>query len=254
MSLNRNQNNNFQKAGLYDLLANYYKYIDPARHIAYYQKHLKYMTLAVQSMRTQMNPPQNGPVLPAKIRFIHGSNDASNVDIYVNGSRVLKDFPFKEASTYLTLPAGKYQVDIYPAGNMVSTVLSRKINVGQGKNYSFLFSGHGKNLKWLALEDELHVPYGETKVRFIHLADDAPAFDIAVKDRDVIFPNIAYRKFTSYLGLSPMTVDLEARIAGSKNVVLPIPHVRLEPNKVYSILLLGSVADGPELEAIMLEG
>ncbi|WP_102274874.1 DUF4397 domain-containing protein [Cytobacillus massiliigabonensis] len=254
MSLNRNQENHFQKAAHYDLLANYYKYIDPAMHIAFYQKHLKYMTLAAHSMRTHMNLPQNGAVHPAKIRFVHGSNDASNVDIYVNGSRILKDFPFKEASTYLSLPAGKYQVDIYPAGNMVSTVLSRKIIVGQGKNYTFLFSGTGKSLKWLALEDEHHVPHGETKLRFIHLADDAPAFDIAVKDRDVIFPNIAYRKFTSYLGLSPMTVDLEARIAGSKNVVLSIPHVRLEPNKVYSIFFIGSVADGPELEAIMFEG
>lgn len=254
MSLNRNQNKHFQKAGQYDLLANYYKYVDPAKHIAYYQKHLKYMTLAAHSMRTQMNSPQSGTALPAKIRFIHASDDASNVDIYVNGSRVLKDFPYKEASTYLPLPAGKYQVDIYPAGNMVSTVLSRKIIVGQGKNYSFLFSGGVKNLKWLALEDEHHVPYGETKVRFIHLANDAPAVDIAVKDRDVIFSNIAYRKFTSYLGLSPMTVDLEARIAGSKNVVLSIPHVRLEPNKVYSILIIGSIAEGPELEAIMLEG
>ena len=254
MSLYRNQDSHFQKAGQYDLLANYYKYIDPAKHIAYYQKHLQYMALAAHSMRTQMNPHASGGILPGKIRFIHGSIDASNVDIYINGSKILKDFPFKETSTYLSLPAGKYQVDIYPAGTMVSTVLSRKIVVGQGKSYTLLFSGSSKNLKWLALEDDHHGPYGETKVRFIHAAHDAPAFDIAVENRDVIFSNIAYRKFTTYLGLSPMTVDLEARVAGSKNVALSIPHVRLEPNKVYSILLVGSVADEPELEAIMFEG
>ncbi|MFE8695815.1 DUF4397 domain-containing protein [Cytobacillus sp. FJAT-53684] len=254
MSENKDQHHHFQKAGIYDLLANYYKYSDPNKHIAYYQKHLKYIHLAAHSMRTNSLPQPNGAMYPAKVRFIHASTDASNVDIYVNSIKVLKDLPYKEVSDYLTLPTGKYQVDIYPAGTMVSTILSRKIIIAQGKCYTFIATGVVKNLKWVVLEDEPHVPHGETKIRFIHLSSDTPAVDIAVKNRDIIFSNISFRKFTSYLGLFPMTVDLEARVAGSNNIALSIPQLKLEKNKIYSILIVGSVTDDPELEAILILG
>ncbi|WP_066299625.1 DUF4397 domain-containing protein [Bacillus sp. FJAT-29937] len=252
MSRNQNYYDFLQKASLYDLLANYYKYINPSSHIAYYQKHLQYMNLAAQMMRTQPMPNQQDSNLSGKVRFIHASIDAPNVDIYIDGIRILKDFSHKDVSNYLSLPVGKHQVDIYPSGNMVSTVLSRKIMIEHGKHYTFIPSGHVKNMKWLALEDDPRVPIGGTKIRFIHLSPDAPALDIAVKDRDVIFSNISYRKYTSFLGLHPMTVDLEARIAGSTNVALPIPQLQLMPNKAYSILIIGSITSEPGLEVVII--
>lgn len=251
MSQNRDHKDYFQKAGMYDLLANYYKYLDPNKHIAYYQKHLKYMNLALQTMRTSMVPEQHVSTQPAKVRFVNASMDASNVDIYVNGIRVLKDFPFKEMSSYLSLPAGKYQIDIYPAGNMVSTILSRKVVINQGKHYTLIFAGGVKNLRWVVLEDNPLVPRGETKVKFIHLSHDAPALDIAVKDRDVIFSNLGFRQHTNYFALSPMTVDFEARIAGSSNIALSIPQVQLEPKNTYTILIVGSSVNEHGLEAII---
>ncbi|MBP2241240.1 hypothetical protein J2Z40_001802 [Cytobacillus eiseniae] len=244
----------FQKADMYDYLSNCYKYTDPNKYITYYKKHLKYRQLAEQSISETRLPEQNGVYKPALIRLIHASIDASEVDIYVNSIRVLKAFPYKEVSTYLPLPAGKYQIDIYPAGNMVSTVLSRKVVIEDGKVYSLIFSGQAKNLKWLAVEGQLFVPRGEAKLRFIHLSNDTPTVDIAVKDRDVIFSNVSYRKATSYLGLSPMNIDLEVRIAGSHNIALPMPEVQLEMNNIYTILLIGSLTDGSELEALMTLG
>lgn len=251
MSQNRNQKYYFQKAGMYDLLANYYKYLDPNKHIAYYQKHLKYMNFALQFMRTSMIPEHHVHAQSAKVRFVHASLDASNVDIYVNGIRILRDFPYKDMSNYISLPAGKYQIDIYPAGNMVSTILSRKVTVNQGRHYTLIFTGEVKKLKWVVLEDIPAVPRGETKIRFIHLSHDTPALDIAVKNRDVIFSNIGFRQHTNYLGLFPMTVNLEARIAGSVNIVLSMPQVQLEPNIAYTILIVGSSVNEHGLEAII---
>lgn len=248
MSQNRDYQHLLQKASHYDLLANYYKYSNPNNHIAYYQKHLQYMNLAAQTRQNQQSQAGAG-----KVRFVHASTDAPNVDIYIDGVRILQDFSYKEASNYLSLPAGRHQVDIYPTGTMVSTVLSRKIQINAGKQYTFIATGFVKDLKWLAMEDDPRVSRGEAKVRFIHLSPDAPAVDIAVKNRDVIFPNLTYRKYTNYLVLSPMTVDFEARIAESSNVALPIPQVQLKPNKAYSILIIGSAASEPELEALIIK-
>lgn len=253
MSRNENYHDFLQKASYYDLLANYYKYINPANHIAYYQMHLQYINMAAQSMRTHTMPNQQDQINSGRVRFIHASTDASNVDLYIDGIRILKDFSYKEVSNYLSLPAGKHQIDIYPTGNMVSTVLSRKVMIEQGKHYTLIPTGHVKNLKWLALEDDPLVPRGESKIRFIHLSPDAPALDIAVNGRDVIFSNLAFRKHTSYLGLSPMTVDLESRIAGSPNIALPFPQIQLKPNKAYTTLIVGSITSEPGLEVVIIK-
>ncbi|MBU8878938.1 DUF4397 domain-containing protein [Bacillus sp. FJAT-29790] len=251
MSQNRNQHEYFQKAAMYDLLANYYKYTDPNKHIAYYQQHLQNINLALQTMRTNMT---QSATHPAKIRFVQASFDTPNVDIYVNGTKVLKDFPYKEVSNYLSLHAGKYQIDIYPAGNMVSTILSRKVVVEPGKHYTLITAGSADKLKWVVLEDNLRIPRGETKVRFIHLSPDASAVDIAVKNGDVIFPQVSFRHATGYLGLSPMIVNLEARAAGTTDAVLTMPPIQFKPNEGYSILMIGSVKGEPALEAFVING
>jgi hypothetical protein len=254
MSFNRDKQDDFARAIKYGLLAEYYKYSDPALHVAYYYQHLKYIRRAVQSMRMEAVHQQDSMRQPAMVRVVHASPDAPNVDIYVNGNRILKDFPYKDVSGYLSLPAGKYQIDIYPAGNMVSTVLSKKVTVEGGKSYTLAAAGPAGKLRLVTFEDKPSVPAGETKARFIHLSADAPAVDIAVKKGDVIFPNVSFRQATSYLGLSPMTVDLEVRVAGSSNTVLPLPGVKLEPNKAYTILAVGTAAGDPPLEALIIEG
>ncbi|QED48312.1 DUF4397 domain-containing protein [Cytobacillus dafuensis] len=254
MSRNRNNLDFFQKAGKYDLLANYYKYSDPNKHIAYYQKHLHYINMATHYLRSNMMSNHQNITDSGKIRFVHASTDTKNVDIYINGIRILRDFPYKEISNYLSIPIGKHQVDIYPAGNMVSTILSRKIKIEHDRHYTFIPTGYVKNIKWIVLEDEPRVPNKETKLRFVHLSPDSPELDIAVKDRDVLFSNVSFRKSTSYLSLSPMIVDLEARISGSSNIVLPLSQIQLKPKRAYSILLIG-LADGePNLEAIIIKG
>ena len=42
----------------------------------------------------------------ARVRVAHLSPDAPAVDVWVDGSRVLENVPFKAFSSYLELPAG----------------------------------------------------------------------------------------------------------------------------------------------------
>lgn len=248
MSKERNHQELLQKAAMYDLLSCYYKYSNPTMHTAYYQKHLKYMHKAVQSMHHDMITRNT----PARVRVLHASPDAPNVDVYVNENRVLQNFPFKEVSDYLSLPAGKYQIDIYPAGDMVNNVLSRKVAIEGGKQYTVAAADTVKKLRLITLVDEPFVPTGETKVRFVHLSPDAPAVDIAVKNGDVIFSNVAFKQVSKYLPLMPMTVDLEVRLAGTKTVVLPLPALTFRANQVYTAVAVGFADGEPSLEALVL--
>ncbi len=252
LSNNRNHDDYLQKAAMYDLLAQYYKYLDPSMHIHYYQKHIRSMNKAMSSLRAQSVANYYQSNSPARIRVLHASPDAPNVDIYINGNRILRDFSFKETSNYLSLPAGRYQIDIYPAGDMVSTVLSRKVTVEAGKQYTVAAADIVEKLKLVVIEDHPVVPSGETKVRFVHLSPDTQPVDIAVKNGDVVFRNIGFRRSSDYLPLSPLTVDLEVRATGTKDVLLPISGLTFQRNQVYTLVAVGLSNGEPSIEPIVL--
>ncbi|CAM4051234.1 DUF4397 domain-containing protein [Mesobacillus thioparans] len=250
----RNQNDYLHKAAKYDLLANYYKYIDPDRHVMYYHKHLRNLSKAVELMRTYAAPVTASNIMPSMLRFLHASPELKAVDIYLNGSRVLRDFDYKNNSSHMQLEPGKYQVDIYTAGDSVSTVISKKITIEPGRIYTSAIVGPSRKLQLLTFEDHPQTPVGETKARFIHLSPDTPAVDIAGMNGDVIFPNVSYKQATTYLALTPMTVTLEAKVAGTKNTVLTIPNVKLQPNNAYTIIAVGTAKGEPPLEVLLLQG
>lgn len=241
-----------QKADMYSLLSDYYKYLDPNLHVMYYYKHLRNLKKATQIMSqdSSRTPEANAPSM---LRFLHASPDTLGVDIYVNGVRMLRDFDYKEDSTRLPLPPGKYQIDIYPAGQSVTAVISRKVTIEKGKYYTSAIAGPGSKLKLITFTDHPMTPAGEAKVRFIHLSPDAPAVDIAAQNGDVIFANTPFQQATSYLGLTPMTVTLQARVAGTNNTVLTIPDIKLEPNTAYTAVAVGTVKGEPPLEVLLLK-
>jgi hypothetical protein len=135
---------------------------------------------------------------------------------------------------------------------MVDSVLNKKITVEPGKSYTLAAIDSVKKMRLLVFQNQPTVPRNESKVRFIHLSPDTPPLDIAVKDRDVIFPMVSYKQTTEYLGLTPMTVDLEVRGTGSKTVLLPMPRVHFMPNESYTIVFVGSSNHQPEFQFITI--
>jgi hypothetical protein len=248
MSEKSNPSDYLQKAALYDLLGQFYKYSNPQLHMEYYLKHLKYMRKANNPLR--INSPTMHEM--TRIRFLHTSFDSPNIDVYVNSERVVRDLPFKQVSNALNLKPGKCHIDIYPAGNMVDSVLNKKITVEAGKSYTLTTIDSVKKMRLLSFTDQPLVPFNEAKVRFIHLSPDMQSIDVAVKNRDVVFPNITYKQATDYLGLTPMTVDLEVRVAGSRNVILPMPKLQFSPNETYTIIFAGLTNVNPLLQVIIL--
>ena len=248
MSEKRTHSDYLQKAAMYEMLAQFYKYSSPNLHMQYYLKHIKYMNKALYFMRTTPQQVQ----LEAQVRFLHTSPDSPNIDVYIDGKRTIKDLPFKNVSAVLPLTAGKHHIDIYPTGNMVDSVLNKKITVESGKSYTLAAIDSVKKMRLLVFENQPRVPVNEAKLRFIHLSPDTPPFDIAVKDRDVVFPKVSYKQATEYLGLTPMTVNLEAREADSKAVLLAMPRVQFLPNESYTIVFLGMTSNEPELQFIQI--
>jgi hypothetical protein len=83
----------------------------------------------------------------AKLRFVHASPDAPAVDIYVEGAGVVvPNAAFKDASDYLGLAAGTYNLEVRAAGTEIVALDLPGITLEEGKVYTAfavgLLEGH----------------------------------------------------------------------------------------------------------------
>ncbi|MCM3537058.1 DUF4397 domain-containing protein [Priestia endophytica] len=247
--MNTKQQHYAQKAAMYDLLAQYYKYRDPSLHIAYYQKHFKYATKLSYSLSNMRSNRQG-----TRIRILHASPGAPSVDVYLNGRKTIPNLIFKQETDYIELrEGGRYRIDLYKAGETARPLISAEKEIKKDMQYTIIAAGEPTNLSLLAIKDEHTVPKGEAKLRFIHLSPNAPSIDVAAVRGDVIFPNVSFKEVTNYLALTPMEVNIELRRSGSKEVLLKIPPLRLRPDRAYTVYGVGLVNENPPLEALVTQ-
>ncbi|MGE7906769.1 DUF4397 domain-containing protein [Peribacillus sp. NPDC094092] len=233
-----------------DLLSSYNKNSDPQLHDYYYHKQLKSLEKTTQ----QWGFEQKDVLLHAHVRFLHAAPTAPSLDVYVNSMLILKSFSYKENNGYLPLPPGKCQLEIYRSGQSTLPLLSGKLVFESGCAYTIALAPIQANetLKMLPFEDDPFVPPNEAKVRFVQLSVDLLPVDIAVKDGDVVFDQLHFRKASEYLNIHPMIVDFEVRIAGTKEIALPLPNKAFQDNTPSTIYIIGSNRESSTLETLTL--
>lgn len=233
-----------QEAGMYNVLSDYYKYTNPELHVYYYHKHLQSLNHALKNdSKSAIVPDIQREKEYGKVRFLQGTNNLPSVDIYMNGICLLRAVSFKTMSNELTLPSGKYQLDVYETGKQIDPLSSRIINIESNVYYTLALAGNERKLTIQSFPEYPIVPANETKLRIIQLAENLPTIDIAVQKGDIVFPSIPYKGVSSYLGLFPMTVYLEARNTETKEIVKKFPAIQLEADKTYSGFIIEGNAE-----------
>jgi hypothetical protein len=237
MHVKKNQQFYLTKAAIYQDYADYYKYRNPSLHIFYYLQHLININQASTILQEEQQYRSNRLNFPAKFRILHSAPNTPGLDIYVDGKRTINEISYKQTYHYLPISPGKHTVEVFFAGESISSLLNKKVSFTPGKFYTLIITSVSKSIKLIAIEDQPNVPAGEAKIRFIHLNPETEAVDIAVKNRDVIFPELKPLKLTNYLGITPMNLELEARKAGTKEIAIHIPSIKLDANIAYSAVI-----------------
>ena len=185
----------------------------------------------------------------ARVRVVHASPDAPPVDVLVDGRRALSGIEFGDVTSYATLRAGRYGVEVVPAGADAPVVIdltgTRAVNLFYNRDYTMVAVGKLDAIEPLLLADDNRpLPPHKARVRFVHASPDAPAVDVAVTGGPTVFANVAFKGVSDFVDVPADTYDLEVRPAGTLTAALTVPGVVLLPGTTYTIFAMGLLSQG----------
>lgn len=179
----------------------------------------------------------------AEIRVLHSAPDVPAVTVYVNGQAAVPSLAPLEATDYLELPAGTYQVAVAPAGQPESAaVLRTSLTLEDGKRYTGYATGllADGSVRLGATEDAWRAPFARSSLRVWHNSPDAPAVDVIVNGQTAL-SSVTYGAISRYLPLPAGQYDVRINVAGTTTAVFD-GQVRLVRGESYTAVAMGSVA------------
>lgn len=187
----------------------------------------------------------------AGLRVAHLSPDAPEVDVWVNGSRleVLSKLAFKAVSDYQSLPAGEVTVWLVPTGKTEPRVMEARLRLEAGKRYTLAATGLLAQLRGILLEDAAASPAGgQASLRLVHAVPGFPAVDVRVGggSGSLVAQNLSFGQAGAYQGLGSGGLSLVLFATGDTTRGIPLPSLRLESGKSYTLFLSGQYSHRAE--------
>lgn len=189
----------------------------------------------------------------SRVRVLHAVPNAPAVDVYANDNLIVRNLAYKEASPYLPVPSGNYNIKVYPTGETTNPVIDSKVFVPENSIYTIAAIGELPDISLYPIQEPISPNNtGMACVRFIHLSPNAPPVDIKLPDGTVVFSNIPYKGMACYTCVPSGTYTFRVTPAGTDDVVLTVPNVRLNANTLYTIYAVGLAGEEPALEALLV--
>jgi hypothetical protein len=182
----------------------------------------------------------------ARVRIVHASPDAPNVDIWVDGAVAVSNLAFNTATEYVALPAGDHAVAVTPAGGTAAdAVIDATLTLEAGMDYTVAAVGQVADIEPLVLEDNNAAPAaGKAHIRVVHASPDAPNVDVAVAGGPVLIENLAFPTASDFLPVDAGSYDLDVRPTGTETVAIDINGFMAEAGTIYTVFATGLLADG----------
>jgi hypothetical protein len=182
----------------------------------------------------------------ALVRVVHASPGAGNVDVFVDGIKLLDNFQFGTVTDYVPVPAGSHTVQVAPAGKGINAaVITQTLSVNPGIVYTVAALGTtSTGFSLVAFVDNNQVSPGRAKVRVYHLSPDAGPVDVSIGGNKLI-AGLIYRQVSNYFTVPTGTFTYNVATTHAKAIV-PLTAT-LRPNTVISIFAIGLLSGTPKL-------
>jgi hypothetical protein len=176
----------------------------------------------------------------SQVSVVHGI-PGQNVDVYVNGKKLLDSFKPATVAGPLSLAAGTYDVALTKPGDPVGSALleDKSLKVPGGKNLSLVahLDGSGKPALTAYVNDVSTLKAGMARLIVRHDAQ-APAVDVRAGGKPV-FTGLTNPN-EKMADIPAGTVKAEVVLAGSSTVVLGPKNLDLAAGKDTIVYAIGS--------------
>lgn len=198
-----------------------------------------------------------GPEGEARIRVVHASPDAPDVDVLLDDAEVLSDVPYLGASSYLATSAGEHNLKVNAAGT-TTTVIDADVDLTDGTDYTVIASGLAASIE---LEDDNAAPgAGNVKVRAIHGAPSAPAVDIYVTapgadlgGETPALTGVEFGDVADYLEAPAGDYQVRVTLAGTTTVVIDSGPITLAAGQIRTAIAVDAAGGGGPFGLLVLE-
>jgi hypothetical protein len=175
----------------------------------------------------------------ARLQVIHNAADPSavSVDIYLNGSLLLDNFGFREATPYIDAPAGT-PINIGVAGpnstSAADTIKNFTVTLTANETYvaiangvldpnSFESNPDGRSTAFtLFVKDMARESGSGSDVDFfvLHGSTDAPTVDVLARRVATLVDNAAYGEITGYITVPPASYILDVTPGNNNSTIV----------------------------------
>lgn len=199
------------------------------------------------------------PATTTRLRAVHLSPDAPNVDILVNGDQVASDVAYEENTSYLDIPDGTTEILVQPVGTNVNAI-NASPDLDANTDYTVLAANLVAEIEPILLTDDNEAPSsGNVKVRIVHGAPSAPAVDVYVTapgaDLATATPtltNVSFGVASGYLSVPAGNYQVRVTPTGTKDVVIDSGSVALASGQIRTVIATDAPGGGAPFGAIIL--
>jgi hypothetical protein len=184
----------------------------------------------------------------SQVRLVHAVPNAPDVDVYVDGERILQNVAYGSATEYLDLEAGTHNVVLVGAEEPGGVVPSETLETEAGANYTVAATGtfdvnDTSGVQPVVLVDNATTPPEEfAAVRLAHLSPDAPEVTVTLAGTDgVVFDNVGFTESSSYLTIPEGEYSLDVRAGGADGETVQTVDVTLEGGDAQTLHAIGLV-------------
>ena len=201
-----------------------------------------------------------GPDGEARVRVVHASPDAPDVDVLLDDAEVLGDVPYLAASGYLPVASGDHNLKVNAAGT-TTTVIDADVTLADGTDYTVIASGLVAAIEPIVLEDDNTAPAaGNVRIRAIHGAPSAPAVDIYVTAPGVdiaaetpALGSVEFGDVADYIEAPAGDYQVRVTPTGTKTVVIDSGALTLASGQVRTAIAVDATGGGAPFDLLLLQ-
>lgn len=189
----------------------------------------------------------------SQLRVTNASPNMPAVDVYADGRLIAQNLKFKDISQYTSLPAGKYDIKVYPAGQKTNLLFNTDAVIAPDSAYNLAIIGMAPRITmYLIPEPVTKENFGRPCIRFVNLSPDSKEVDLVMPDGMKLFENVNYKGASVYACLPAGTYTFELRPYNMSDVIASVSDVELQPDTYYTLYAVGLSQGSPKLELILV--